>query len=123
MVRSAQRARLEPRTEHAVAWVYILRCSDDSYYTGCTTNLDQRFGEHQAGINCSYTSIRRPLTMVWADEGDLSWVIDVERQIKRWSRAKKEALIRGDYAALPALSRRGFRPASFETPAGAGSSG
>jgi putative endonuclease len=100
------------------AWVYMLRCADGSYYVGCTTNIDQRYGEHQAGINCAYTSIRRPLEMVWADEFQgIADAIDVERQIKRWSRMKKEALIRGDYAALPGLSRRGFRPASFETPA------
>jgi putative endonuclease len=106
------------------AWVYILRCADGSYYTGCTTNIDQRFGQHQAGINCAYTSIRRPVVMVWAEEHQhIRDAIDNERQIKRWSRRKKEALINGDYAALPALARRGFRPASFETPADAGSSG
>jgi predicted GIY-YIG superfamily endonuclease len=100
------------------AWVYILRCADGSYYTGCTTHIDQRFGEHQAGIKCAYTSIRRPVQMVWADEFQgIADAIDSERQIKRWSRAKKEALIRGDYAALPGLSRRGYRPASFETAA------
>lgn len=100
------------------AWVYILKCADGSYYTGCTTNIDQRFGEHQAGIDCAYTSVRRPLVMIWAQEyQSILDAIDGERQIKRWSRAKKEALIRGDYDALPALSRRGFRPACFETPA------
>jgi putative endonuclease len=106
------------------AWVYILRCADGSYYTGCTTNIDQRYGEHQAGINCGYTSVRRPVVMVWADEFQgIADAIDYERRVKRWSRLKKEALIRHDYAALQALSKRGFRPASFETPAGAGSSG
>jgi len=100
------------------AWTYILRCADGSYYTGCSTNLDQRYGEHQAGLNCGYTSTRRPIVMVWADEfQSIHDAIDAELQIKRWSRAKKEALIRGDYDALPHLSKRGFRPASFETPA------
>jgi putative endonuclease len=102
----------------------MLKCADGSYYVGCTTNIDQRFGEHQAGINCAYTSIRRPLEMVWAGEFQgIADAIDAERQIKRWSRVKKEALIRGDYEALPGLSRRGCRPASFVTPADAGSSG
>ena len=83
-----------------------------------TTNIDQRFGEHQAGIKCAYTSIRRPVEMVWADEFQgIADAIDAERQIKRWSRMKKEALIRSDYDALPRLSKRGFKPASFETPA------
>jgi putative endonuclease len=106
------------------AWAYILKCADGSYYTGCTTNIDQRYGEHQAGINCVYTSTRRPVLMVWADEFQgIADAIDCERQIKRWSRLKKEALIRGDFEALQGFSKRGFRPASFETPADAGSSG
>ena len=62
--------------------------------------------------------------MVWSDEFQgIADAIDVERQIKRWSRLKKETLVRGEYDALPGLSKRGFRPASFETPADAGSSG
>ena len=105
------------------AWVYMLRCADGSYYVGCTTNLDQRWGQHLAG-ECAFTSIRRPIEMVWSDEfQDVMDAADAERRIKRWSRLKKEALIRREYDALPRLSRRGFRPASFETPAGAGSSG
>ena len=100
------------------AWVYILECADGSYYTGCTTNIDERYGQHQAGVMRAYTSTRRPVTMVWADEFQgIADAIDSERQIKGWSRAKKQALIRGDYAALPGLSKRGFRPASFETAA------
>src|SRR3981081_138595 len=106
------------------AWGDTLECADGSYYTGCTTNIDQRHGEHQAGIKCAYTATRRPVTMVWAEEHqDIHGALDNERQIKRWSRAKKQALIRGDFDALPELSRRGYRPASFETPADAGSSG
>jgi putative endonuclease len=105
------------------AWVYMLRCADGSYYVGCTTNIDQRYGQHLAG-ECNYTPLRLPVVMVWSDEfQSVLDAIDAERQIKRWSRLKKEALIRGDYEALPRLSKRGFRPASFETPAGAGSSG
>ena len=106
------------------AWTYMLRCADGSYYVGCTTNLDQRLGQHQAGVNCAYTSMRRPVEIVWAEEfQSLADAIGAERRIKGWSRLKKEALVRRDYEALPMLSRRGFRPASFETPADAGSSG
>ena len=66
------------------AWVYILECADGSFYTGCTTNLEQRYGEHLAGINCAYTSVRRPLKMVWAQENQsILDAIDNERQIKR----------------------------------------
>ena len=95
------------------AWVYILRCSDGSYYAGCTTDLEKRWGQHQAGTVEGYTAARRPLDLVWVGEFQSIYdAIDMERRIKRWSRAKKEALIRRDYGALPALSKRGFRPSS-----------
>ncbi len=94
------------------SWVYILRCADGSFYTGCTTNLDQRLGEHQAGETTGYTATRLPVEMVWADEfQDVVDAISTERQIKGWSRAKKEALIAQRYDDLPALSKTGFRPA------------
>jgi predicted GIY-YIG superfamily endonuclease len=93
------------------AWVYILKCADGSYYTGCTTDLLQRFGQHQSGELGGYTSTRRPLEMVWSSEfDDINQAISLEQRLKRWSRAKKEAVIRGDWAALPGLSARGFRP-------------
>ncbi len=95
------------------AWVYILTCSDRSYYVGCTTAIDDRFAEHQAGTYPGYTSTRRPVVMVWAAEFQtIHDAIDFERKLKRWSRAKKEAVIRGDWDSLPGLSRRGFRPAA-----------
>ena len=88
------------------AWTYILKCSDGSYYTGCTTHLDQRIGQHQAGEHDGYTARRRPIEMVWAEEFQtIDQAIAVERQLKGWSRAKKDALIRGDFEALPELSR------------------
>jgi predicted GIY-YIG superfamily endonuclease len=88
------------------AWTYILLCSDRSYYTGCTTFLEQRYGQHQAGTHDGYTAARRPVEMVWAVEvPDVIQAIALERQIKGWSRAKKEALIRGDFDALPGLSK------------------
>jgi len=69
--------------------------------------LDQRIGEHNAGTYGGYTSTRRPVTLVWAQHFLLiTDAIDVERQIKGWSRAKKEALIRGDYDAIKVLSKR-----------------
>jgi len=99
--------------EPKVAWVYILRCSDGSYYIGCTTNLEQRMAQHRSGSLPGYTSIRRPVELVWVSEHQsIRDAIQVERQMKRWSRAKKEAVIRQDWDALPGLSARGFRPAS-----------
>ena len=89
------------------AFVYILECADGSYYTGSARgSLDRRVGEHIAGINCSYTKTRRPVKLAWSQ--GFQWITDaiaVERQIKGWTRAKKQALIRGDFAALPVLAR------------------
>ena len=93
------------------AWVYILKCADRSYYTGCTIDLDQRLGQHADGTFGGYTSTRLPVEMVWSNEfQSIREAADFERRVKRWSRAKKEALIRGDYDDLPRLSARGFRP-------------
>jgi len=95
----------------ASSWTYMLRCSDGSYYVGVTTHLDQRLGQHQSGEFDGYTARRRPVEMVWAEEfPSIDQAIGVERQLKGWSRLKKEALIRGDFNALPSLSKRGFRP-------------
>ena len=96
-----------------LSWVYILRCADGSYYTGCTTNLDQRLGEHQAGESPSYTSTLLPVVLVYVEEFQpIHDAIAAERRIKGWSRAKKEAMIEGRWDNLPALSKTGFRPAS-----------
>ena len=92
-------------------WTYILRCADGSYYVGSARRgLDQRIGEHNAGTYGGYTSTRRPVVLVWAQHFlIITDAIAVERQINAWSRAKKEALIRGDYDALKLLSKRGSR--------------
>ena len=90
------------------AWTYMLLCADGSYYVGCTTNLDQRIGQHHSGLIPGYTSTRRPVDMVWAEEfADILSAIEAERRIKGWTRAKKEALIAGDWELLSALSHRG----------------
>ena len=82
--------------------IYILKCSDGTYYTGLTKDLDGRVFEHQMGINPeSYTYGRRPIKLVWSIITEsypeaFQW----ENQIKGWSRAKKEALIRGDIEGI-----------------------
>ena len=87
------------------AWVYILQCSDGSYYVGCSTNLAQRMEQHEQGTFSGYTAKRRPVVLKWSGEtNDINSAIAAERQIKGWSRAKKEALIRGDWEALHELS-------------------
>jgi putative endonuclease len=88
-------------------YVYILECADRSYYVGLTERtLDDRLAEHIDGTYQGYTHKRRPVKLVWSEQfGRLTDAIARERQLKGWSRAKKEALIRGDYAALPRLAK------------------
>ena len=83
--------------------VYILECADGSYHTGSAANLSRRLWEHETGAASSaYTYSRRPVKLVWASEevARYSDALRFERQIKGWSRAKKEALIRGSYEAV-----------------------
>ncbi len=91
-------------------YVYILKCSDDSYYTGVTSNLNQRLFQHESGTHInSYTYKRRPIELVFYCEfTDISIAIETEKKIKKWSRVKKEALIKGEYEKLPNLSKKKF---------------
>jgi putative endonuclease len=93
------------------AYLYILRCSDGSYYTGTTVrSLEERLAEHQAGKFDGYTALRRPVELVFHQQFErLDDAAAVERQIKGWRRDKKEALIRGDFAALPGLAHTGVK--------------
>ena len=92
----------------APAYVYLLRCADRSYYVGSTRGtLEQRVGEHNAGTFGGHTATRRPVELVWSQDFDrITDAIACERQLKGWSRAKKEALIRGDYGAIKVLAKR-----------------
>lgn len=95
-------------------FAYMLRCSDGSYYTGHTDDLERRIAQHQSGALPGYTHDRRPVVLVWSEEFPSRYeALDAEQTIKGWSRAKKEALIHGDWAAIQRLARR-RRP--FETP-------
>jgi putative endonuclease len=88
----------------------MLRCADGSYYVGSATgdDLEPRILAHQTGAYPgSYTLKRRPVTLVWSEYFDrIVDAVSAERQIKGWSRAKKEALIRGDWTRIHALARR-----------------
>src|SRR4030043_1122688 len=87
--------------------VYILRCVDNSYYTGHTDNLDKRIVEHQTGAIEGYTSTRLPVILMFADEFPTrEEALARERQIKGWSRKKKEAMMRGDWAEVSRLARK-----------------
>ncbi len=90
------------------AYLYILRCRDDSYYVGTTRgSLEVRVAEHNAARYGGYTMRRRPVAFVYHQEFDrIEDAIAAERQVKGWRREKKEALIRGDFAALRKLASR-----------------
>jgi|SRR5690554_5466895 len=87
-------------------FVYIVQCSDKSYYTGITSNLEKRINEHNSGLFKGYTSKRLPVQLMYSQRySDVNEAIRAEKQIKGWSRAKKEALIRNDMETLVKLSR------------------
>jgi len=88
-------------------WVYILQCADDSYYTGHTDNLEKRIAEHHKGaITSCYTYKRRPLQLVFSqDFSTREEALASEQQIKGWSRKKKEAMMRGDWAEVSRLAK------------------
>jgi putative endonuclease len=90
------------------AYLYILRCRDGAYYVGTTRNsLEARVAEHNAGTFDGFTSLRRPVELVFHQEFDrITDAIAAERQVKGWRRAKKEALIAGRYDLLPELAKR-----------------
>jgi putative endonuclease len=90
------------------ASIYILRCSDGSYYTGITRrSVDERVSEHAQGLIDSYTSRRLPIELLFNEYYErIADAIAAERRIKGWSRAKKEAYMRGDFELLSALAKR-----------------
>ena len=88
-------------------YVYILECRDKSFYVGVCNNIDRRVEEHETGyiIGC-YTFKRRPLKLVYYEDFyNISEAIEREKQVKKWSRAKKKALIEGDWEELKQLSK------------------
>lgn len=90
--------------------MYILKCSDDSYYTGSTTNLEIRLEEHQSGIGSNYTRKRLPVKLKYFEEYDrIDEAFYREKQIQGWSRRKKEALIERREEVLPYLAKKIFK--------------
>ncbi len=87
-------------------WVYILRCADSSYYTGHTDDLDKRIAQHQTGECGGYTATRLPVECIWSQATcTREEAISAERQIKGWSRKKKEAMMKGDWAEVCRLAK------------------
>jgi len=90
-------------------YAYMLRCSDGSYYIGHTDALEPRIAQHQCGELPGYTHNRRPVTLMWSqDFPSRSEALEAERQLKGWTRAKKEALAAGDWDAVRLLARKSF---------------
>jgi len=95
--------------------MYILECSDGSYYVGSTRDLEHRLGQHQNGIGCAYTSSRRPVKLVYAADFDrIDEAYAAEKQVQGWGRAKRLALIEGRFGDLPGLSRSSNKRAEDE---------
>lgn len=93
------------------SFVYILLCSDNTYYTGITENVYKRFEEQQSGKHFgSYTYGRRPLELVhFCHFMDITQAISFEKKIKKWSKAKKLALIENRFIDLPNLAKKSLR--------------
>ncbi len=90
-------------------YVYMLRCADNSFYVGSATgdDISPRIDQHNAGAYPGYTFTRRPVVLVWSEYFDrITDGIAAERKLKGWGRAKKEALIRSDWAEVGRLSQR-----------------
>ncbi len=91
---------------HTTFFVYILRCSDGTYYVGHTETLTERLQSHRTARGARYTASRLPVDMVFSEPFPTRVAaMERESQLKRWSRAKKEALIQGDFDALRTLSK------------------
>jgi putative endonuclease len=93
-----------------MAWMYMLQCSDGTYYVGSTVNLEQRVWQHQQGEGAKYTARRLPVELVYAEKYPrIDEAFRREKQVQGWSRAKKEALIRGDYDEISQHAKKRFR--------------
>ena len=95
-------------------YVYILKCADGSYYTGHTDDLERRLAQYDAGAVEGYVTSRRPVTLVFSQAFPTRVeALTSERQIKKWTRAKKEAMIRGGWNEVSRLARgRSKRPST-----------
>jgi putative endonuclease len=92
-----------------MAWMYILKCADNSYYVGSTKNLELRLSQHNSGKGSRYTSGRLPVELVYGEEYDrITDAYSREKQVQNWGRAKREALINGDVELLPPLAKKKF---------------
>ena len=98
-----------------IAYTYILECSNGAYYVGSTIDLERRLQEHQAGEGANYTRKHLPVKLVyWEEYQNIDEAFRRERQLHGWSRAKKEALIKGDIEKLKSLSSASSSAGPFD---------
>lgn len=89
-----------------IGYMYILKCSNDSYYVGSTINLEKRCLEHQNGEGANHTKKYPPVELVYHEVFDrIDNAFYREKQVQGWSRKKKKALINNEHYKLPKLSR------------------
>ncbi len=90
-------------------YMYILKCLDDTYYTGSTIDLQRRLKQHQQGAGAIYTQKRLPVELVYHEEFQrIDDAFYREKQVQNWGQKKKEALIKGKFQNLPQLSKKDF---------------
>jgi predicted GIY-YIG superfamily endonuclease len=86
-------------------WAYMLHCSGGAFYVGHTDDLERRIAEHESGASPGFTRDKLPVTLVWSETfATRIDALETERRIKGWSRAKKMALIRGDWQLVSKLA-------------------
>lgn len=88
------------------AYMYILECADGSYYTGSTIDIHKRLYDHQNGVGCTYTKKRLPVKLAYCEPYDsVKEAYLREKQVQKWGRRKKKALIERNHEKLVELSR------------------
>ncbi len=90
----------------SIGYMYILLCKNDSYYTGSTVDLEKRYQEHLAGEGAGHTKKHPPVGVAYVEEYQrIDLAFQREKQVQRWSRKKKQALINGEFDNLPELAK------------------
>ena len=93
-----------------MAYMYILKCADGTYYTGSTVDLEKRLQQHQCGEGANYTKKRLPVELIYYEEySRIDEAIYREKQVQGWSRKKKEALMTEDFESLKRLAKKIWR--------------
>ena len=104
--------------------MYILKCADDTYYTGSTKNLEFRLAQHQAGEGANHTKKSLPVTLVYFEEYNrIDKAFYREKQVQGWRREKKEALINGHFDLLPKLASTSSASESIKLPSTSSTNG